>query len=115
MPTPRRILLLLALSAFSPAYSQATAAREPKLVIEINLPAFRLDARLDTLLLGSFTVAIGMRRYPTPAGDFAITEVEWNPWCGNSANEAFSRDTGEEAASRAFRSRHAGCEVAGHN
>lgn len=31
-------------------------------------------------MLRSFPVAVGMRRYPTPTGDFAITEIEWNPW-----------------------------------
>jgi murein L,D-transpeptidase YcbB/YkuD len=85
--------LLLALSAFSPAYSQATAAREPKLAIVINLPAFRLDVRLDSMLLRSFTVAIGMRRYPTPAGEFAITEVEWNPWWHPPESPWASEDT----------------------
>ena len=44
------------------------------------MPAFRLDVRVDTQTLRSFPVAVGMRRYPTPTGDFAIAEVEWNPW-----------------------------------
>lgn len=44
------------------------------------MPAFRLDVRADTQALRSFPVAVGMPRYPTPTGDFAIAEVEWNPW-----------------------------------
>jgi murein L,D-transpeptidase YcbB/YkuD len=51
-----------------------------RLTIEINLPAFRLDARIDSVTVATFPVAVGMRRYPTPLGDFSITEVQWNPW-----------------------------------
>jgi murein L,D-transpeptidase YcbB/YkuD len=50
------------------------------LTLEINVPAFRIDVLSDTLALRSFPVAVGMRRYPTPVGDFTIAEVQWNPW-----------------------------------
>lgn len=50
------------------------------LIIEINLPAFRLDARIDNVTVTSLPVAIGMRRYPTPVGAFSLTDVQWNPW-----------------------------------
>ena len=84
---------LLALLVASPASSQATPRADTGLVIEINVPAFRLDALLDTHVVRSFTVAIGMRRYPTPAGEFTITEVEWNPWWYPPESEWASKDT----------------------
>ena len=59
---------------------QPVVAPQAGLSIEINVPAFRLDVRADTGILRSFPVAVGMRRYPTPTGDFEITEVHWNPW-----------------------------------
>jgi murein L,D-transpeptidase YcbB/YkuD len=59
---------------------QDVAAPQSGLNIEINLPAFRLDVRADTQVVRSFPVAVGMRGYPTPTGDFTIAEVEWNPW-----------------------------------
>ena len=54
--------------------------RDVTLAIEINVPAFRLDVRADTQVIRSFAIAVGMRRYPTPTGDFVISEVQWNPW-----------------------------------
>ena len=48
--------------------------------IVVNLPAFRLDAYVSDSLVRSMPIAIGMRGYPTPRGEFAITSVEWNPW-----------------------------------
>ena len=59
---------------------QPVSAPQAGLDIEINVPAFRLDVRADTGIIRSFPVAVGMRRYPTPTGDYEITEVHWNPW-----------------------------------
>ena len=59
---------------------QPVAAPQAGLDIEINVPAFRLVVRADTGIIRSFPVAVGMRRYPTPTGDYEITEVHWNPW-----------------------------------
>jgi len=59
---------------------QPVVAPQAGLSIEVNLPAYRLDVRADTGILRSFPVAVGMRRYPTPTGNFEITEVHWNPW-----------------------------------
>ena len=83
---------MIALFAAAPANGQAATA-DSGLVIEINVPAFRLDALLDTTVLRSFKVAIGMPRYPTPTGEFAITEVEWNPWWHPPESEWASKDT----------------------
>lgn len=62
------------------ARGQDVAAPQSRLSVEINVPAYRLDVRADSQMVQSFPVAVGMRRYPTPLGDFAIFEVEWNPW-----------------------------------
>ena len=54
-------------------------AQQP-LRIVINIPAFRLDVYSAGAIIRSMPVAVGMPRYKTPRGEFAITRVEWNPW-----------------------------------
>jgi murein L,D-transpeptidase YcbB/YkuD len=54
-------------------------AQQPMRVV-VNLPAFRLDAYAGDSLIRSMPIAIGMRGFRTPRGEFAITSVEWNPW-----------------------------------
>ena len=51
----------------------------PSLVIDINVPAYRLEAR-DGDSTWSFRVAVGTPRYPTPRGAFRVREIVWNPW-----------------------------------
>jgi hypothetical protein len=30
--------------------------------------------------LTSYSIAVGLPRYATPLGDFALTQITWNPW-----------------------------------
>jgi murein L,D-transpeptidase YcbB/YkuD len=63
--------------------AQDTLSAEPattRLSLELNIPAFRLDVRQDGRVIHSYTVAVGMRRYATPTGDFQISNLVWNPW-----------------------------------
>ena len=55
-------------------------AADSGLRLELNIPAYRLDACVDGLAVRSYRVAVGTRKYPTPVGDFRIAEVVWNPW-----------------------------------
>jgi len=48
--------------------------------LDLNLPAYRLDAYDGGIRVLRFTVAVGMRRYRTPRGEYEITSVDWNPW-----------------------------------
>jgi murein L,D-transpeptidase YcbB/YkuD len=48
--------------------------------LDLNVPAYRLDAYDGGVRILSFTVAVGMRRYRTPRGEYEITSVDWNPW-----------------------------------
>jgi hypothetical protein len=48
------------------------------LAFRLNLPAYRLDVRIDDAVV-SYHVAIGTRRYPTPRGAFTLRRVELNP------------------------------------
>ena len=57
------------------------------------MPAFRLDVLADTQVIRSFAIAVGMRRYPTPIGDFAISDVQWNPWWNPPASPWAEKDT----------------------
>jgi hypothetical protein len=63
--------------------AQDTASGAPantRLSLALNIPAFRLDVRQDGRVINSYTVAVGMRRYATPTGDFQISNLVWNPW-----------------------------------
>lgn len=69
--------LLSLLVLVAPAHVTRTA---PVLRLDINLPAFRLDAYVDDSLVRSMPIAPGMPAYKSPRGDFMITSIEWNPW-----------------------------------
>jgi hypothetical protein len=51
-----------------------------RLSLLLNIPAFRLDVLLDSQVLRTYRVAVGMRRYATPTGEFTISSLVWNPW-----------------------------------
>lgn len=51
-----------------------------QLSLKINLPAARLDLFVNGRFDRSYSVAIGMPRYPTPIRDYNISHVVWNPW-----------------------------------
>ena len=48
--------------------------------VVVNLPAFRVDAYVGDSLVHSAPVAIGMRGFRTPRGEFEISSIDWNPW-----------------------------------
>jgi murein L,D-transpeptidase YcbB/YkuD len=72
------LLTLLVLLGFASAPN--APARESALRIDINLPAFRLDAYVGDSLVRTIPVAVGMPAYRSPRGEFTITSIEWNPW-----------------------------------
>ncbi|MDL1871994.1 L,D-transpeptidase [Deltaproteobacteria bacterium PRO3] len=51
-----------------------------QLSLKINLPATRLDLYVNGRLDRSYSVAIGMPKYPTPIRDYNISHIVWNPW-----------------------------------
>lgn len=55
---------------------------EPKepIYLRMNLPAHRLDLYINDTLEGSYPIAIGMPRYPTPIRNYNISMIVWNPW-----------------------------------
>ena len=48
--------------------------------LDLNVPPYRLDAYDGGVRVLRFTVAVGMRRYRTPRGEYEVTSVDWNPW-----------------------------------
>lgn len=48
--------------------------------IVVNLPAYRIDVYVADSVVRSIPVAIGMPRFQSPRGSYAITSLEWNPW-----------------------------------
>ena len=53
---------------------------QPSLRLDINIPAFRLDAYVGDSLVRTIPIAVGMPSFKSPRGEFAITSIEWNPW-----------------------------------
>lgn len=53
---------------------------EPRLALEVNLPAYRLSVLVDSEVVEEYTVCVGAPSYSTPVGSFAITRLVWNPW-----------------------------------
>jgi hypothetical protein len=86
---PYRLLVAGALA--SVACAQAAVASPPPSVvadpapisalrIEVNVPAFRLDAYLHHQLVASYPITAGSTWEPTHTGRFELREVVWNPW-----------------------------------
>jgi murein L,D-transpeptidase YcbB/YkuD len=48
--------------------------------LDLNVPAYRLDAYDSGTRILRFTVAVGMPGFRTPRGTYEITSVDWNPW-----------------------------------
>jgi murein L,D-transpeptidase YcbB/YkuD len=59
---------------------QRTPSADSGLVLDLNLPAYRLEARRGAAVLATMRVAIGQREHPTPRGRFQIGSITWNPW-----------------------------------
>ena len=46
----------------------------------VNVPANRLYVYEDGVRTRTYAVSVGLQGYETPAGDYRIREVIWNPW-----------------------------------
>ncbi len=57
----------------------SAAAPVPGVHIRLNIPAFRLVASSGGATVASLPVSVGARGFPTPVGDFLVTEITWNP------------------------------------
>lgn len=62
-----------------PAHRLATS-ESGTLTLRLNIPAYRLDVLVDSTVVTSHGVAVGMRRHRTPTGRFAVHRIVWNPW-----------------------------------
>jgi hypothetical protein len=89
--TLARTAAALALCTFGSLVPPAT--QDPALRVELNIPAFRIDVWRDTLRVAAFDVAVGTREFPTPRGEYAITEITWNPWWVPPPSEWAREDT----------------------
>jgi hypothetical protein len=61
----------------------ATEVAEPKeegLHLVVNVPANRLYVYENGVRTRTYAVSVGLRGYETPAGNYSIREVIWNPW-----------------------------------
>lgn len=48
--------------------------------VVVNIPAGRLSLVQGDSVVRSYPVSVGSARYPTPAGDYLLATVIWNPW-----------------------------------
>jgi murein L,D-transpeptidase YcbB/YkuD len=61
------------------ATASGQSPQAPERWFRLNIPAYRIDVLEDSTRVGSYRVAVGMRRYPTPVGSFAFQQIVWNP------------------------------------
>ena len=73
-------LVLLVAAAVLCGDETARPTREADVALRLNIPAFRLDLLQAGVVTASYPVAVGEPRYPTPAGEFRLTHITWNPW-----------------------------------
>lgn len=81
-----------ALRAAAPAerFSAEPASAEPPprprreivdgVEVVVNIPAGRLSLVQGDSVVQSYPVSVGSAGYPTPAGDYLLATVIWNPW-----------------------------------
>jgi murein L,D-transpeptidase YcbB/YkuD len=79
------LLIALALcSVPSVAQAQWPNGRNPPVQataqLVINVPAARLDVWLEGGFMRSYPVTVGSSSFPTPIGQFELTDITWNPW-----------------------------------
>ncbi|HEX2168168.1 MAG TPA: L,D-transpeptidase [Longimicrobiales bacterium] len=75
-------LILIAAGAGA-NYAYNTPVNDPSdegLHLVVNVPANRLYVYEDGVRTRTYAVSVGLRGYETPAGEYSIREVIWNPW-----------------------------------
>lgn len=79
----------------TPAANRARRSRAPARAVSLrlNVPAYRLDLVVDSAVVASYGVAVGMRKYRTPTGAFAVHRIVWNPWWVPPKSEWARKDT----------------------
>jgi murein L,D-transpeptidase YcbB/YkuD len=77
----RLTLFLLAALATPVAAQQAKKqAEQPPLRLLLNVPENRLYVYENGVRTHKFRIAVGLPGYETPAGNYSIRQVIWNPW-----------------------------------
>jgi murein L,D-transpeptidase YcbB/YkuD len=62
------------------AHGQTRQSYSSALQLVIHVPAARLDVWQGGVRTGSYSVAVGSPQFPTPIGEFEVSEITWNPW-----------------------------------
>lgn len=58
----------------------SSAAEDPPLRFVLNVPAHRLYVYENGVPTRTYRVSVGLRGNQTPAGDYAVSSLIWNPW-----------------------------------
>jgi hypothetical protein len=73
------LLAVVGLAAAPSAPAPKAPSSDSALRIDINIPAFRLDAYVGDSLVRRIPIAVGMPSFKSPRGEFAVESIEWNP------------------------------------
>jgi lipoprotein-anchoring transpeptidase ErfK/SrfK len=81
---PRAVSAQIELPRTAPTAGRDTSVEAPKppeapLTLRADLGARLLIVQRGDSTLRTFSVAIGLDRYPTPVGTFSISRIVWNP------------------------------------
>ncbi len=71
---------LLAVTLYTPVAAQQPAPGPRELRLVVNIPAGRLHVYEGGTLTRNYPVSVGMRKHQTPAGQYRVSRVVWNPW-----------------------------------
>ncbi|HWK88877.1 MAG TPA: L,D-transpeptidase, partial [Longimicrobium sp.] len=64
----------------------------PDVEVRVNIPSGRLELVQGDSVMRSYPVSVGSARYPTPAGDYLLATVIWNPWWNPPPESEWARD-----------------------
>jgi hypothetical protein len=84
------IVVVAAAGGVNPASQPEDRAADAGLHLVLNVAANRLFVYEDGERTRSYVVSVGLPGYETPAGEYRIREVIWNPWW-HPPNSAWAR------------------------
>ena len=74
------VIVLLAGAGINITSRVLVRASDPGVRLVLNIPASRLDVYEAGQLTNSYPVSAGARGFQTPAGNYRVHRIVWNPW-----------------------------------
>ncbi|MGH7460963.1 MAG: L,D-transpeptidase [Longimicrobiales bacterium] len=73
------LICLLAMAGFTIGNRIYGAVTDPGVRLVLNIPASRLDVLESGIVTRSYPVSAGARGFQTPAGNYRVYQITWNP------------------------------------